>query len=837
MNLRPRCFFLLGILIVSFFALALCRLDEFDDEDELDELDLTDVEDLNMRVLLAEHARESNATLQWGPYRPNLYLGIRPRGLPESFLAGLMWHNTDTYTGLRFTRHSCETGHDFKGYGWEAYDARSGGRQVLHDVENAVDIYTEFVKDGSNWALRVRGVPKEAEGSTSIIFYFGTQGLSTSRRTSQYSHTGYKGDVEYEGEISSLGRFRIAVTYGPETNDAAENTHPLSYMHPADAWHARTLAVNGDTIWRSMDYYMALMQEQIKEVQTAYPRETMPGPVPIFTLYDTPERDGNLHFLQRSFKGGFEFDILFEQDGEGEMTSEKLTSVLEQSIDDFDERYSKTFPAAEPFTDAEHVSMGKALVSNLMGGIGYFQGTSLVDKSDGAYDDEEEEEFWNYKGQSDVTEVPATELFCTVPSRPFFPRGFYWDEGFHLLPVLKWDPDLALEVIKSWFSLTDEDGWIAREQILGEEARSKVPKEFQTQFPSYANPPTMMLTLVEFIDDVEKFAYAERRGVPVGDNEQQQLINFPDSSPRLAYLHSPAMARAALKRLYPTLKRHYNWFRRTQAADIRSWHNPDDARPKSWTEGYRWRGRTPNHCLTSGLDDYPRAAMPHPAEMHVDLMAWMGSMTKAMIKISRFVGAPEADIKLYEKVLEGIEANLEDLHWSEEDGMYCDLTWDMEEDRRVPECHEGYVTLVPFMLGLVPADKIGRVLDRILDPEGVWSAFGIRSLSKREPAFGKDEDYWRGAIWVNMNYLVLRSAQDYYKDAQTSAGDREKLKEIYSQLRTNIVQTVYKQWEETGFAWEQYEQSEGKAKGVKHFTGWTSLTTMIMSMPAELGGK
>lgn len=37
-----------------------------------------------------------------------------------------------------------------------------------------------------------------------------------------------------------------------------------------------------------------------------------------------------------------------------------------------------------------------------------------------------------------------------------------------------WDNDLSLEILKSWISLIDDDGWVGREQILGEEARSKV---------------------------------------------------------------------------------------------------------------------------------------------------------------------------------------------------------------------------------------------------------------------------------------------------------------------------------------------------------------------------
>ena len=35
--------------------------------------------------------RQEDATWQtWGPYRPNLYFGVRPQ-LPNSFLMGLMW--------------------------------------------------------------------------------------------------------------------------------------------------------------------------------------------------------------------------------------------------------------------------------------------------------------------------------------------------------------------------------------------------------------------------------------------------------------------------------------------------------------------------------------------------------------------------------------------------------------------------------------------------------------------------------------------------------------------------------------------------------------------------
>jgi mannosyl-oligosaccharide glucosidase len=52
------------------------------------------------------------------------------------------------------------------------------------------------------------------------------------------------------------------------------------------------------------------------------------------------------------------------------------------------------------------------------------------------------------------------------------------DEGFHQLPILYWDAAITVEVLKSWTNLMDKDGWIGREQILGDEARSKVRLNF-----------------------------------------------------------------------------------------------------------------------------------------------------------------------------------------------------------------------------------------------------------------------------------------------------------------------------------------------------------------------
>ena len=50
--------------------------------------------------LAPDTARLSNESLLWGPYRPNLYFGVRPR-IPKSLLTGLLWAKVDEFQNVQ----------------------------------------------------------------------------------------------------------------------------------------------------------------------------------------------------------------------------------------------------------------------------------------------------------------------------------------------------------------------------------------------------------------------------------------------------------------------------------------------------------------------------------------------------------------------------------------------------------------------------------------------------------------------------------------------------------------------------------------------------------------
>lgn len=78
--------FVLAVLFANLFLIAPTALAADDDS-----------------ILTSEVGRLNNQSLLWGPYRPNLYFGVRPR-IPQSLMAGLMWGKIETYSDFQTSR-------------------------------------------------------------------------------------------------------------------------------------------------------------------------------------------------------------------------------------------------------------------------------------------------------------------------------------------------------------------------------------------------------------------------------------------------------------------------------------------------------------------------------------------------------------------------------------------------------------------------------------------------------------------------------------------------------------------------------------------------------------
>lgn len=790
----------------------------------------------------AQYHSLAQDSLLWGPYRSGNYLGIRPR-IPHSLMLGLLWFPAESLNAFSSGKHFYEQLHNVGKANWVQFDPRLGGRQIISDNDCHLDITIDFVKsdNGRNWGVKVHAKPHKGHESvkTSFVWYSGLEGESDSEEAHGFlkldtamDSTGYDGEVTLAGLSKDFGLFTLLVN---DAKTGAKNKHPrvkklfLPELDPRKTHHT-SLRVPDDNVWRAGDIFCTLLQESIQNLVDEFGDHIKEvPPLQGLVVRNLQNYEGNLHFVQKIYQGECEFDVIYNEARSPpteKITFENLQSRISRALDAFDTKFAQKYPLNK--VSAPEKEFGKELLSGLLGGLSYHYGDQLVDRETVVDTDDLPV---NVNGETHLPKLNGKpegpyELFTLVPSRPFFPRGFYWDEGFHLLPLLEYDSDLVLEIFKSWVDLIDDEGWVAREQILGPEARARVPEDFVVQSPGIVNPPTLMLAFTYLLERA-KLSDFENLDKPINFDAD----SITQSNLGQVVVHNPQLLKNYTRSIYPKLKLHYERFRSSQQGLVEEFNRGDN------TEAYRWRGRTTSHCLASGLDDYPRTLPMDTAELNVDLLCWIGVMTRSMKQIAEILNIEE-DALSYATIEEKIFENVEKLHWSPDDECYCDISVD-EDDENVFACVKGYISIFPFITRFIKEDdveKLDSIVSLIADPDELWGDYGIRSVSRSSSFYGTAENYWRSPVWININYLILDNLKHYYdvSGAYMSPSLKQKFNATYTDLRSNLITNVKREWEKTGFVWENYNDMTGEAKGAKNFLGWSSLVLLMMEMPSTL---
>ncbi|GFR99127.1 mannosyl-oligosaccharide glucosidase [Elysia marginata] len=741
-----------------------------------------------------------NPSRFWGTYRPQAYFGVKSRSKTSPVL-GLMWMTQLTNQMPPPLRHWCDQGDGLESYVWQKHDGESFGVQEIK--EKLYTIKTEFLKQpggdhGGDWSAKISFIPKDPTRSVVVSSFFY---LALDQDNGQLESKITKGRLtSVSGWHEDLGTFEvqmpnIAAAEGAKAGEKPQVKYSYFVSYAKQLDQLKDILVNGLKVeaWdkgRTQPYF-SLSGRRV-------PRDVA-GP--------------NFMVKQVTAQLPFTMEVIYQSgsfvDRQEELSKEKFTAVMQSKEQEFDAKFEKVFLLAQRGYKVNEINFAKSALSNMLGGIGYFYGSSLVKSRYNT----EPINYW---------EAP---LYTAVPSRPFFPRGFLWDEGFHNMLIRMWNSDISKDIIGHWMDLMNTEGWIPREQILGTEARAKVPSEFVVQRNTNANPPTFFLPLQSLIKEMIQ-------------------SNKPSD-------------KAYLKALYPRLRTWFNYYNTTQKGDI------------PFT--YRWHGRDPTLTkqlnpltLTSGLDDYPRASHPTTDERHVDLRCWIALAAGVMRDIARSLGQ---EWQSYDDTHRLLTDNtlLDKLHWSPKAQQYSD--WGLHTDKArlekpkpPPNQHPsqrpqqmdtdkirviltepskqfvnafGYVSLFPFLLKIVDAKspKLDKILTDITDPTKLWTDFGLRSISRNSKFYGRfntehDPPYWRGPIWINMNYLSLSALHHY---SSVEGPYKERAKTVYSSLRKNLVTNIFKEFERTGYIWENYNDKTGEGKGSHPFTGWSALVVLMMA--------
>ncbi len=189
-----------------------------------------------------------------------------------------------------------------------------------------------------------------------------------------------------------------------------------------------------------------------------------------------------------------------------------------------------------------------------------------------------------------------------------------------------------------------------------------------------------------------------------------------------------------------------------------------------------------------------------------------------------------------------------------------------------------------LLVSLVSPDQLATTLASFFAEDAFLSPHGLRSVSKRhsqpyevpgvpgavieyEPAESHTDMYggnsnWRGPVWFPVNYLVVRSLQqyhaflgdDYTVEYPTGSGARRSLGEVADDLQERLLsiwrpgpggrRPVYGEverlqtdpaWKDNLMFFEYFHGDTGCGLGAMHQTGWTALVVdLLLDRPEYL---
>jgi hypothetical protein len=143
------------------------------------------------------------------------------------------------------------------------------------------------------------------------------------------------------------------------------------------------------------------------------------------------------------------------------------------------------------------------------------------------------------------------------------------------------------------------------------------------------------------------------------------------------------------------------------------------------------------------------------------------------------------------------------------------LAYDVRRKRPLPA--PVAACFVPVLTAAPDAAQVEALL-RILDSARFWSpaGHGATSYDRRGPGFSRHQ-YWRGPVWVNVNWLLTRGLMRHGR----------------SRAARRLIEATLALVGERGF-WEYYDPETGEGLGSERFSWTAALVLDLLALQAEV---
>jgi len=205
----------------------------------------------------------------------------------------------------------------------------------------------------------------------------------------------------------------------------------------------------------------------------------------------------------------------------------------------------------------------------------------------------------------------------------------------------------------------------------------------------------------------------------------------------------------------------------------------------------------------NGMDNRPCPSVS------IDSTCEQAMVAEQLKEMADLIGDKERSAR-FEKEHIALEKLINEKMWDETDKFYVDC------DR---SCNYSNVWSVASYWALLsrvaPAERARQMKDHLFDPVNFRTPVMVPTLGRKSSSYnGNGGDYWRGAVWIPANTMVIKGLVEYgYVDEARA-------------IAINGLEGMYATWKNTGTLFENYNQEKPGAPGShskREFVGWSGV--------------
>jgi len=372
-------------------------------------------------------------------------------------------------------------------------------------------------------------------------------------------------------------------------------------------------------------------------------------------------------------------------------------------------------------------------------------------------------------------QIKANNHYYTLPSSSYYPHQWFWDSCFHAIIYLRFG--------------------------LVKEAKNEINSLLSRQWENGMIPHMIYWTLSdEFLEEW-------------GTDKQTSSITQP---PMIAYAVERIFNQTDMefvKKVFDNLDRYYKWLIDERSDDylvsiIHPWESGlDDF--VSWDSVYGILKPSKAFLKIEKrkiLSEYVKTGLDSRRFMKKNIFnvkclvfnsIYLRNL-KSMLKLAKVIGSKE--VGFYEDLIKKTESSFKKKFLNRKTGLLTTFF-----NKGFVKNDMNFSIFMPMFASVLSKTEAKKLVDKfLLDDDLFWTKYPVPTVAKNNPDFEGDR-YWRGSIWINVNWFIVRGLRDYG------------FEDVADEIKEKNLKLV----EKTGF-FEYFNPLNGKGLGPSDFS-WSGL--------------